>query len=329
MTRSPTFAIRDIVPVEIWQHIFLLANELASDCPSPLHELSYSISDPHCTSSAVSMCLWSIPMDSECSRSWNMLPCLPFVLSHVCADWRRLALHTPDLWNTIYADVDEEDLYNSNRSEDHPLLSLFTLFLSRSGTLPLHVVLQSRHSTPLSGVASQQSYVIRDLYRALIPHHARWASLHLSLPLDMVLSELETQRDGSPFPRLPLLKSLKLHETSWRTTERAVTQLDSALIAPFSSFAQRQGNDGSDAFNMDPFILASPNLTRLSLSTYPSTPTALIGKALSHLHLHIVPSETNAIMHLLTCVASTLQVLLLSGRGITRDDMLPHKLTTP
>ncbi|RDB25754.1 hypothetical protein Hypma_006254 [Hypsizygus marmoreus] len=54
----------------------------------------------------------------------------PFVLSHVCRHWRKVAISTPALWTDMFVELDQRRTHHS-----HPLL--VNLWLQRSGTLPL------------------------------------------------------------------------------------------------------------------------------------------------------------------------------------------------
>ncbi|KAK7059801.1 F-box domain-containing protein [Favolaschia claudopus] len=132
----------------------------------------------------------------------------PIHLTHICHQWREIALKTPGLWRAI-------DL--SPRNADRRLLlslertiSLTGLWLSRSGNCPLSIHMESDRD-PLSILAP------------LIPHRDRWEHLTLRLETTQALSSIQ----GS----FPLLKSLDLQFGSTVSDDEVVTLQDLPLLS--------------------------------------------------------------------------------------------------
>lgn len=105
-------------------------------------------------------------------------------LSHVCQEWRHIALATASLWSTFSVSVRLEQYLDLKRKA-------LTLLLTRSGNAPLFVSLH------LHGHC--------DLVRLLAQHSTRWARLSLRvLDLDTLASL------GCIYRRIPLLEHLEV-----------------------------------------------------------------------------------------------------------------------
>ncbi|KAJ7122633.1 hypothetical protein C8R43DRAFT_44645 [Mycena crocata] len=91
----------------------------------------------------------------------------PTVLSHVCRDWRQIAVATPELWRAISLTF---------RSANNPdgKIDLLKSWLARSCTIPLSIDLDDQaYEAPVA-----------ECIQTLIPHRARWESLRFfALPL--------------------------------------------------------------------------------------------------------------------------------------------------
>ncbi|KAJ7661925.1 hypothetical protein DFH06DRAFT_1191043 [Mycena polygramma] len=110
----------------------------------------------------------------------------PTSLTHVCRQWREIALTTPVLWRAIELSA-----------ADHPLQQLSTVFdlwLDRSRSCPLSVCIRESEDHPNNSVPPK-------IFAALIQHRARWEYLDLAL-FKSSLPNLEGPT--------PLLRHLKL-----------------------------------------------------------------------------------------------------------------------
>ncbi|KAL0953248.1 hypothetical protein HGRIS_004499 [Hohenbuehelia grisea] len=97
----------------------------------------------------------------------------PFVLSHVCRDWRRIITTMPNLWNeiSIAGIVNDRHLF------------LARLYLERSGTTPLYITVYHeirRWLLPL-GLSTLRCSKTGMLFEILLESRARWRSLRASL----------------------------------------------------------------------------------------------------------------------------------------------------
>ncbi|KAK7052180.1 F-box domain-containing protein [Favolaschia claudopus] len=109
----------------------------------------------------------------------------PTTLTHICHQWREIALTTPALWRAI----DLRDFTAELAA------SLAPLWLERSGCLPLSI------RTPDSEVYYYDDFP--SIFGVLIPHRARWQQLDLRLDDPKHLEVL----DGP----LPLLRTLSVY----------------------------------------------------------------------------------------------------------------------
>ena len=84
----------------------------------------------------------------------------PTTLTHICREWREVALATPALWRAI-------GIYS--RLERHRHIS--DIWLSRSGCCPLSIYINEQASWAR----------VPEIFSAVLPHRARWQHLRLNL----------------------------------------------------------------------------------------------------------------------------------------------------
>ncbi|KAJ3513521.1 hypothetical protein NMY22_g15016 [Coprinellus aureogranulatus] len=89
----------------------------------------------------------------------------PLYLSHVCREWRRLALAESTLWSTIF-------VTNGGQHFEH----LFKLWLGNSGSQPLSLVFRDGAMWEAG-----DAEVIMDMLMLAASHHKRWHTLKVRL----------------------------------------------------------------------------------------------------------------------------------------------------
>ncbi|KZV92826.1 hypothetical protein EXIGLDRAFT_692377 [Exidia glandulosa HHB12029] len=140
---------------------------------------------------------------------WQDLPLVDRLrVTHVCHDWRRLALGTPliwcdiDLWVYRHPDACKCDDCSLTPGL-HPMLSnarLVRHVLSLSQKLPLYVTFGDRDTVFELGFSSECRDAVKVLVGALEPHAGRIAALHGTLASPFVMTMFF--ESVSAFPRL-------------------------------------------------------------------------------------------------------------------------------
>lgn len=151
-------------------------------------------------------------------------------ITHVCRDWRELALGTPRLWTEISScDIDDIDRFKT--------------FIARSKQAPLKIQLVDLYSEAMSSLIFHE--VVREINRA------EELSVHIADGF------VETYIDHAP-PSAPLLRKLNLKDV----------QRSSGVLFPFLKCAMPalQELTSSYPIQLDTGTL-STTLTRLCLST--------------------------------------------------------------
>ncbi|KAJ7176653.1 hypothetical protein C8R46DRAFT_41507 [Mycena filopes] len=190
----------------------------------------------------------------------------PLLLCQICRAWRRVAIATPRLWSSLHVDV----LRNPKMAE---VASATTIWLSRSGILPLSISVESPYCDEPDGtdasvlLASLAMFAGRwgDI-RLYVPHSKAFAALsHLSPPEDLPL--LRTLSIGSvpdvphwPWECLPIMTTPNLC---------SLTILD-AEIFPFTHLPRTQltelkieTKDGRDSLSAAPAFSTADALTMM------------------------------------------------------------------
>ncbi|KAJ3567588.1 hypothetical protein NP233_g6275 [Leucocoprinus birnbaumii] len=127
----------------------------------------------------------------------------PLLLCHVCRHWRDVALSSPNLWTTLSVIV--------RLGVAVPAPDLVSLWLSRSGALPLEISLHQQNESSVNCVAAGR---VLDIFEE---HISRWGKVRLELygPRSTRLG-IGGEKVG------PLLKEFRLHisdDFSWQAEE--------------------------------------------------------------------------------------------------------------
>ncbi|KAJ7121045.1 hypothetical protein C8R44DRAFT_877353 [Mycena epipterygia] len=161
----------------------------------------------------------------------------PSILSHVCRQWRNVALSTPSLWTAIELNLD-----NPNRH--HQQLRLLEAWLARSGNCHLSIALER-------GLDRREDISTAAFVEAIIRHTPRWYDMKVQLPY----KELCLLKGA-----MPLLNTLTFGPT--KELHNTV-----AVPSPLVSFDQAPNLRGvvlSEYFN--PFCITLPWVQITSLS---------------------------------------------------------------
>ena len=122
----------------------------------------------------------------------------PLNVSHVCRDWRCLALSTPQLWARVYFDINKcdnlDDLYNRTRAT--------STFLKRSSNVRIVAnivrLLYPSSSMYKIGVSAEDWANIGNLVlKPIVRAQNRWRSLRILMPVSLWL--LGYEKDEIPF----------------------------------------------------------------------------------------------------------------------------------
>ncbi|KAJ7589930.1 hypothetical protein C8J56DRAFT_587028 [Mycena floridula] len=136
----------------------------------------------------------------QCRAAEPKKSAIPVLLSSISKKWRSIALSTPVLWNRFFWTAVDFDVSALNASQELRLetVKLFKLFISRSGTIPLHISLDLR---------DQSGPVAQELLDVCMQEIGRWKEISLVpaaltllplapgtiLPLEVAFFESETE----------------------------------------------------------------------------------------------------------------------------------------
>lgn len=130
---------------------------------------------------------------------------IPFLLTHVCASWREIALSTQQLWTVIGLRVKPE------RPRTQPILVKH--WLDRSGARPLTVYIKGYE--PTSATRSPVDWKAQRALQAVLLQSTRWKVAYLRIPPATGAWECFSCIQGN----LPILKTLSVLSTRppiWR-----------------------------------------------------------------------------------------------------------------
>ncbi|KAJ6458935.1 hypothetical protein C8R47DRAFT_1059491 [Mycena vitilis] len=153
----------------------------------------------------------------------------PIALTHICSDWRRVALANPQLWRAMY-------LSDPWSTKHRQLVEMADLWLRRSGNCPLSLFVEQ----------VGKGYATPDLFLAAFPYRARWEHLRLTLsycdfpPLETPMPylrhlDLRVGRDGPksvtfPASLVPLLRTVVLNDDAASGVVLPWSQLTSLVL---------------------------------------------------------------------------------------------------
>ncbi|KAJ7629786.1 hypothetical protein DFH06DRAFT_710003 [Mycena polygramma] len=175
----------------------------------------------------------------------------PTVLTHICRQWREIALDIPKLWSAIAFYDDPQEW------EPH----IFELWLQRSRDSPLSIRLETA------------TWANHQLVEAMLPHRARWdylktdfdeaehrrtldAPMPLLRHLDMTMEKVDDSLDPIALHGVPLLRTVVLNGLAALRVILPWTQLTSlTLIAVYPS-------------ECVPILVQTRNLVHCELQTF-------------------------------------------------------------
>ncbi|KAJ7833210.1 hypothetical protein B0H14DRAFT_2514899 [Mycena olivaceomarginata] len=157
-----------------------------------------------------------LPLYPQCTPSTGLRS--PTLLTHICSEWRGIALATPALWRAIYLHLtkssfwdyaDNRDSESDKSYRDEQKNNLLRLWMTISGSYPLSI----RINSDIADIP--QCLETLTLHRARWEHlHAGWISggtppfLHDPMPLLRQLEVLfSADRDLVTLGNAPLLRS--------------------------------------------------------------------------------------------------------------------------
>ncbi|KAJ7358212.1 hypothetical protein DFH08DRAFT_770136, partial [Mycena albidolilacea] len=114
-----------------------------------------------------------LPLYPQCPLSTGLHS--PTLLTHICSEWRGIALSTPALWRAIYLHLtkssfwdyaDNRDSWSAKSYRDEQKNNLLRLWMTISGSYPLSIRINS-------DIAD-----IPQCLETLTLHRARWEHLH-------------------------------------------------------------------------------------------------------------------------------------------------------
>ncbi|KAK6996478.1 hypothetical protein R3P38DRAFT_2736772, partial [Favolaschia claudopus] len=120
--------------------------------------------------------------------SWREAPIL---LTHVCANWRRIAIATPQLWSCLHVVV-------PNSARLGRLSAAADMWLMRSGSLPLTITLA------VSAACEATSDNVATMIDVVANFSARWKNVTLTLSPQTILSPLTNLSPSD----VPILESI-------------------------------------------------------------------------------------------------------------------------
>ncbi|RDB15170.1 hypothetical protein Hypma_004853 [Hypsizygus marmoreus] len=185
----------------------------------------------------------------------------PHVITHVCSEWRHVALSTPMLWATIMVDYEDYDSRITSRSPDND--ERLHTWLGRTGTYyPLDI-----------------AFVGPPRYESIIGAPLSWISSYMhrikALDLSGIFSGLLTSR-------FEILEALALANHEWHVGEDKINQ------TMFPSLRRVVLHEEDEL--TPPRFIPWPQLTHLSLnadSIVPATLWIMLSQSLELVELHI------------------------------------------
>ncbi|KAJ7641226.1 hypothetical protein FB45DRAFT_825375 [Roridomyces roridus] len=206
----------------------------------------------------------------------------PTTLTHICSQWREIALATPKLWRALLS-------YRANDQAAHAQRIVQT-WLERSGSCPLSIKLERDH---LVATDRKESLI------ATLLHRERWQHVRLDLRTD------EVALIEGP---LPLLESLDLSLDKWHYTHPTTVACDFPRLRSVTL-------DDADHGNWLPLS----QLTTLTLKdVYEINYLPLLRDAVNLIHLYLIQCIPLESGHTLTRL-ETLVVVDYPGRPQTLD----------
>ncbi|KAF7977683.1 hypothetical protein HWV62_2926 [Athelia sp. TMB] len=156
--------------------------------------------------------MFQIYVDSHSAHAPHTLPA-PMILATVCKQWRTLCINSPRLWVHI-------SIYPyGHQNLAVPQTKLFELFVSRSGTCPLHVEIATwivtsygHQSAPhyyrfdVHGTPSLRRSDLQILISAMAASAGRWQNLALKCHCDFITQLCQALSSSA----MPLLKAFSV-----------------------------------------------------------------------------------------------------------------------
>ncbi|KAK7020384.1 F-box domain-containing protein [Favolaschia claudopus] len=121
----------------------------------------------------------------------------PLNLANVCRQWREVALGIPELWTSMFLQVDEPfygvaDLFDSSFDKQHPFVALMSLWFARTSGRPLSISLS----------CTRDSCLPKGLLDVMAVYCGQWGRIELVVSEDDFLA---FNNITGPFPCLSSL----------------------------------------------------------------------------------------------------------------------------
>ncbi|KAF7331332.1 F-box domain-containing protein [Mycena kentingensis (nom. inval.)] len=136
----------------------------------------------------------------------------PLLVAQICRFWRNMALNTPRLWASMNVSIPRAPpgghSAKVSASSSPAMLGMVSLWLQRSGTVPLSIT--------LSAVPGDIHFrVPRDLQQLLVSNAARWRSLRVPLYYNVATIHRLAALTGAQLPQLQELSAYHMDAGSW------------------------------------------------------------------------------------------------------------------
>lgn len=253
----------------------------------------------------------------------------PTLLSHICRQWREIALSTPTLWRAISISLRNQNTHSMPTRTNQSLASqlcLLETWLARSRSCPLSIMITSIWDVDQS---------VAPFVRAIVPHCNRWEHLWLLMSQNIVVSLIKgpmpllrvlriglTAKSGSPAVSKPVVV---FQDAPQLRTIILMTLIPPNIILPWAQFTRFITRNVSQN-RCSEVLERMPNLVYCKLQLF-GTNSILRHQRLAHLETLIV-EDTSPPKHNLTGFVASLTLPALRKLHIPERFLLPDPVDT-